>query len=58
MTSATCETPGWFGCHDSTTSTVSQTAPPALPSSCHTPGYFWGCYDQVTTSSHPITAPP
>ncbi|CAG8951786.1 hypothetical protein HYFRA_00005590 [Hymenoscyphus fraxineus] len=61
----TCATPGWWGCNDPTT--TSQGAASPTSSICHSPGLFWGCYDQstvtvttttTTTLSHAITSPP
>lgn len=59
--STTCATPGWFGCNDPTTTSHGVSSPTS--SICHTPGLFWGCYDQTTitvttTLSHSITSPP
>jgi lipase ATG15 len=54
-TTSTCKDPGWFGCRDTpktiftttrtTTSEATNTSNPQLSTSCHTPGYFWGCRD-------------
>ena len=65
---STCQTPGWFGCKDKTTTTTSTTTtevttttePPATteqPSSttCLTPGRFWGCWDDNSTSGVPTS---
>lgn len=52
--SSTCETPGWWGCLDKTTtrtstmSTSVTTAP--TTSTCKTPGWF-GCKDATTTTT-------
>ena len=55
--STSCKTPGWFGCNDPTT--TSHAATSSTPAECHTPGFFWGCHDETTTTqSHPITSPP
>ncbi|KAI0873077.1 Alpha/Beta hydrolase protein [Hypoxylon argillaceum] len=51
---ATCETPGWWGCNDQTTttgtitSTTSETTSTST-STCKTPGWF-GCKDKTTTT--------
>lgn len=48
---STCETPGWFGCKDKTTSvttTAEATTTSEATTTCHTPGRFWGCYDEPT----------
>ena len=29
-----------------------------VTSTCHTPGFFWGCRDRTTAQRHAITAPP
>jgi lipase ATG15 len=60
---STCKTPGWWGCHDETTTTSkSHTSPPTRTktsttstSTCETPGWF-GC-DDPTISSHSTSAP-
>jgi lipase ATG15 len=49
----TCKTPGWFGCNDPTTSTLSSASPTAT---CETPGRVYGCYDQTTSSSSSSTS--
>lgn len=49
----TCQTPGWFGCLDeSTTSTL--TSSTSSTTTCKTPGWF-GCLDQTTSAGSPIT---
>lgn len=57
---AMCETPGWLGCLDKTT-TGGATAIPTTTTStstCKTPGWF-GCWDKTTsTTSQPITSIP
>jgi lipase ATG15 len=57
-TSTTCKTPGWFGCNDPTTTSHSVSSP--TTTECQTPGLFWGCNDETstTTHSHSITSPP
>lgn len=55
--STSCKTPGWFGCNDPTTTSHAASSPTSAE--CHTPGFFWGCHDETTTTqSHPITSPP
>lgn len=65
---ATCQTPGWWGCLDESTTTPGRTTSTATLTStvttttCLTPGWF-GCKDASTTTStttitSPITAPP
>ncbi|KAJ5083217.1 Lipase class 3 [Penicillium angulare] len=54
-TSTSCHDPGWFGCHDptlTTTAAVTTTATGSTPASstCSTPGFFWGCWDQSTST--------
>lgn len=46
----TCETPGWWGCLDSSTGTptTTTTTPTTSTSTCKTPGWF-GCKDKTTT---------
>ncbi|KAI1393900.1 alpha/beta-hydrolase [Hypoxylon trugodes] len=48
---ATCQTPGWWGCLDETTTTTGTTTSTSSSSTstCKTPGWF-GCKDQTTTS--------
>lgn len=52
---ATCQTPGWWGCLDTTTTA---TTPPSSSSSststCQTPGWF-GCKDKTTTETTTTT---
>ncbi|KAG5752597.1 hypothetical protein H9Q69_000517 [Fusarium xylarioides] len=54
---STCKTPGWFGCKDKTTTeSITTTTVDATPTTtCHTPGRFWGCRDEVeaTTTAEP-----
>ncbi|KAI0166329.1 alpha/beta-hydrolase [Xylariaceae sp. FL1272] len=55
---ATCETPGWWGCNDPTTTTDLPTSSPSEATStstatCKTPGWF-GCKDKTT--SFPFTS--
>ncbi|MBE3041030.1 hypothetical protein IMZ48_00265 [Candidatus Bathyarchaeota archaeon] len=65
---STCETPGWFGCKDKTTTTTTTTttteeitttepASTAPPSSttCLTPGRFYGCWDDSSTTEVPTS---
>lgn len=54
---STCQTPGWWGCLDETTTTsgATTTSEPITTTStststCKTPGWF-GCNDEATTSS-------
>ncbi|KAK7951672.1 uncharacterized protein PG986_007400 [Apiospora aurea] len=48
---ATCKTPGWWGCLDETTTTGTATSTStSSTSTCKTPGWF-GCKDETTTSS-------
>ncbi|RDA92590.1 hypothetical protein CP533_0945 [Ophiocordyceps camponoti-saundersi (nom. inval.)] len=55
---STCETPGWFGCLDeSTTGTQTSTTTSTSSSStstCKTPGWFW-CKDKTTSTSDATT---
>jgi lipase ATG15 len=44
---STCETPGWFGCLDSSTSSTTT-------STCKTPGWF-GCKDKTTDDATSMT---
>jgi lipase ATG15 len=70
---STCKTPGWFGCNDkkttSTTTTTSEVKTTEtstnlhMSTSCHTPGYIWGCKDRTTAltsrpTSHLMTPAP
>lgn len=56
---ATCKTPGWWGCLDETTtsSSSSSTAVSSATSTCKTPGWF-GCNDPTTTTSTSIASSP
>ena len=64
-TTATCKTPGWWGCNDKTSTSMSTTSTSTListstitstsTSTCHTPGWF-GCKDVVTTSTSTTTS--
>ncbi|CAL3965808.1 unnamed protein product [Diplocarpon coronariae] len=54
---STCQTPGWWGCLDETTtksgpttSTSTTTTTSTSTSTCKTPGWF-GCNDETTTTS-------
>ncbi|KAI0128559.1 Alpha/Beta hydrolase protein [Xylariales sp. AK1849] len=51
---ATCKTPGWWGCLDETTTTTgtatSTSTTTTSTSTCKTPGWF-GCKDETTTTS-------
>jgi lipase ATG15 len=50
---STCETPGWWGCLDTTTTGVTShttTTSSLSTSTCKTPGWF-GCKDKTTTTS-------
>jgi lipase ATG15 len=54
---ATCETPGWWGCNDKTTTTAattSTTSETTSTSTCKTPGWF-GCKDKTTTTTYTTT---
>ncbi|KAI3337332.1 alpha/beta-hydrolase [Xylariaceae sp. AK1471] len=55
---ATCETPGWWGCNDQTTTTgittSSTTSETTSTSTCKTPGWF-GCKDKTTTTTYTTT---
>ncbi|KAF3482001.1 uncharacterized protein GIQ15_04760 [Arthroderma uncinatum] len=59
---STCETPGWWGCLDDTTSqtthtaTTSSTSSTSTTSTCKTPGWFW-CKDESTTATSVTTTP-
>lgn len=58
---STCETPGWWGCLDKTTtttdtSTTSEATSTTTTSTCKTPGWF-GCKDPTTTTSSTTPAP-
>lgn len=52
---STCQTPGWWGCLDETTTTSgittsTSTTTTTTTSTCKTPGWF-GCNDETTTTS-------
>lgn len=56
---STCQTPGWWGCLDETTTsdghtTTSETTTTTSTSTCKTPGWF-GCNDDTTTTE-PVTS--
>lgn len=55
---ATCQTPGWWGCLDETTTTSTTTtttsASTSTTTTCKTPGWF-GCRDETTTTSRQHT---
>ncbi|KAF5000400.1 hypothetical protein FGRMN_1730 [Fusarium graminum] len=52
---STCETPGWWGCLDSTTPVTTTTlTTSSSTSTCKTPGWF-GCKDRTTTHSTTTT---
>ncbi|KAJ6108576.1 lipase atg15 [Penicillium sp. IBT 18751x] len=60
---ATCKTPGWWGCLDestTTTSTITSTttteSSTATTTTCKTPGWF-GCKDPTTTTATPTLTP-
>ncbi|GAB7350586.1 hypothetical protein MBLNU459_g1159t1 [Dothideomycetes sp. NU459] len=54
---ATCKTPGWWGCLDESTTTTVTTTQTLTTTSCRTPGWF-GCKDPVTTTqTTTITSP-
>jgi lipase ATG15 len=57
---STCQTPGWWGCLDETTTTsgVTTTSKPVTTTStstCKTPGWF-GCNDEVTATTTTTTS--
>ncbi|CCE34466.1 related to starvation induced protein PSI-7 [Claviceps purpurea 20.1] len=62
---STCETPGWWGCLDKTTTMVSATTTNTATttttphststSTCKTPGWF-GCYDKTTSGEFTTTS--
>lgn len=57
---STCETPGWWGCLDKTTSHEHNpitTTITTTTSTCLTPGWF-GCYDETTTTEKITTTVP
>lgn len=51
---STCQTPGWWGCLDKTTTATATTTTTVSTSTstttCHTPGWF-GCNDPTTTTT-------
>ncbi|KAI9934709.1 hypothetical protein ASPWEDRAFT_186350 [Aspergillus wentii DTO 134E9] len=50
-----CQTPGWWGCLDeSTTGVTTTTSSSSSTSTCHTPGWF-GCKDPTTTTTATAT---
>ncbi|KAF4582882.1 triacylglycerol lipase [Ophiocordyceps camponoti-floridani] len=58
---STCETPGWFGCLDESTTgtqtgtqTKTTTTSSSSTSTCKTPGWFW-CKDKTTSTSDATT---
>ncbi|KAI1824435.1 Alpha/Beta hydrolase protein [Xylaria intraflava] len=53
---ATCQTPGWWGCNDKTTTTdATTTSETTSTSTCKTPGWF-GCNDKTTTTDFSTTS--
>ncbi|ATY58944.1 autophagy related lipase [Cordyceps militaris] len=54
---STCQTPGWWGCLDETTTTDGPTSPPTTTttSTCKTPGWF-GCNDKTATTEPTTTS--
>ncbi|KAI1496733.1 Alpha/Beta hydrolase protein [Biscogniauxia marginata] len=52
---ATCETPGWWGCLDKTTTEPVTTTSSSSTSTCKTPGWF-GCKDETTTTTTTTTS--
>ncbi|TKX26393.1 lipase-like protein 2 [Elsinoe australis] len=46
---ATCQTPGWWGCLDETTSSTTTETSTLTTTTCLTPGWF-GCKDLATTT--------
>jgi len=54
---ATCQTPGWWGCLDETTTTGTTTTSTSssTTTTCKTPGWF-GCRDETTTTTHSHTS--
>lgn len=52
---STCETPGWWGCLDKTTTTATTTTSTSSTSTCKTPGWF-GCKDKTTTETTSTTS--
>ncbi|ORY63504.1 Alpha/Beta hydrolase protein [Pseudomassariella vexata] len=56
---ATCKTPGWWGCLDETTTTGTATSTSTTTTStstCKTPGWF-GCKDEITTTTTATNIP-
>ncbi|KAI9897597.1 hypothetical protein N3K66_007453 [Trichothecium roseum] len=57
---STCETPGWWGCLDKTTtgdgSITTTTSETSSTSTCETPGWF-GCKDKTTTTTTTTVEP-
>jgi lipase ATG15 len=57
---ATCKTPGWWGCLDETTTQTATTTTTSTTttstSTCKTPGWF-GCKDEETTTTSTTTSP-
>lgn len=59
---STCQTPGWWGCLDTTaaatatptTTTASSTSSTLSTSTCETPGWFW-CKDKTTATTSTTT---
>ncbi|KND91658.1 putative lipase atg15 [Tolypocladium ophioglossoides CBS 100239] len=56
---STCQTPGWWGCLDTTatataTPTTTSTSSTSSTSTCKTPGWFW-CNDETTTTTMTTT---
>jgi lipase ATG15 len=56
---ATCQTPGWWGCLDKTTSGESSSSTEGVTTTtstaiCKTPGWF-GCKDKTTTTTTATT---
>ena len=56
---STCETPGWWGCLDKTTTNDEPvtTTDSTSTSTCETPGWF-GCKDKTTTTEQSTTTNP
>ncbi|KAG9246239.1 Alpha/Beta hydrolase protein [Calycina marina] len=55
----TCQTPGWWGCLDETTTTTtssSSSMTSTTTSTCKTPGWF-GCNDETTTTASVSSQP-
>lgn len=54
----TCQTPGWWGCLDKTTTTTqpaTSTIPTTTTTTCETPGWFW-CKDKTTTTTCTVSS--